>query len=42
LEVLKKLGAKRFVDTSREDYQPVLDMAAEAGIDIKNYKYFNP
>ena len=42
LEVLEKLGAKRFVDTSREDYQPVLDMAAEAGIDIKNYKYFNP
>lgn len=42
LEVLEKLGAKRFVDTGREDYQPVLDMAAEAGIDIKNYKYFNP
>ena len=42
LRVLEKLGAKRFVDTSREDYQPVLDMAAEASIDMKNYKYYNP
>jgi phosphonate transport system substrate-binding protein len=42
LEVLKKLGAKRFVETSREDYQPVLDLAVEAGIDLKNYKYYNP
>ena len=41
-EVLKKLGAKRFVETSREDYQPVLDLAVEAGIDLKNYKYYNP
>jgi phosphonate transport system substrate-binding protein len=42
LEVLKKLGTKRFVETSREDYQPVLDLAVEAGIDMKNYKYYNP
>jgi ABC-type phosphate/phosphonate transport system substrate-binding protein len=41
-EVLKKLGSKRFVETSREDYQPVLDLAVEAGIDLKNYKYYNP
>jgi hypothetical protein len=40
--VLKKLGSKRFVETSREDYQPVLDLAVEAGIDLKNYKYYNP
>jgi phosphonate transport system substrate-binding protein len=42
MEVLEKLGAKRFVETSKEDYQPVLDLAVEAGIDLKNYKYYNP
>ena len=42
IEVLKKLGAKRFVETSREDYQPVLDLAKEAGIDLKKYDYYNP
>jgi hypothetical protein len=36
------LGAKRFVETNREDYQPVLDMAIEAGIDLKKYNYYNP
>jgi phosphonate transport system substrate-binding protein len=42
LRVLEKLGAKRFVKTGKEDYQPVLDLAAEAGIDMKNYNYYNP
>ena len=42
IEVLKKLGATRFVATSKEDYQPVLDLAAEAGIDLKKYGYYNP
>jgi phosphonate transport system substrate-binding protein len=42
IEVLKKLGAKRFVETSLEDYQPVLDLAVEAGIDLKRYDYYNP
>jgi phosphonate transport system substrate-binding protein len=42
LEVLKKLGAKRFVETSREDYRPVLQLAEEAGIDLEKYNYFNP
>jgi phosphonate transport system substrate-binding protein len=40
--VLNKLGAKRFVETSREDYQPVLDLAEEAGIEMKKYDYYNP
>jgi len=40
--VLKQLGAKRFVETSREDYQPVFDLAKEAGIDLKQYNYYNP
>jgi phosphonate transport system substrate-binding protein len=42
IEVLKKLGAKRFVETSREDYRPVLDLAKEAGIDLDKYDYYNP
>jgi len=42
LGVLKQMGAKRFVETNREDYQPVLDMAIEAGIDVKKYNYYNP
>ena len=42
LEVLKQLGAKRFVETSREDYQPVLDMTLEAGINLIKYNYHNP
>jgi len=42
VEVLKKLGAKRFVETNREDYKPVLQLAKEAGIDLEKYKYFNP
>ena len=41
-EVLEKLGAERFVATSKEDYQPVLDLAAEAGIDLEKYDYYNP
>ena len=40
--VLKKLGAKRFVETSREDYKPVLDLATDAGIDLGKYEYYNP
>lgn len=42
ISVLKKLGAEHFVATSKEDYQPVLDLAAEAGIDLKKYDYYNP
>ena len=42
IDVLDKLGAQRFVTTSKEDYQPVLDLAAEAGINLKKYDYYNP
>jgi phosphonate transport system substrate-binding protein len=38
---LNKLGALRFVDTRAEDYQPVIDMATQAGIDLKRYNYKN-
>ena len=42
VNVLLRLGAKRFVATSKEDYQPVINLAAEAGIDLKKYEYYNP
>lgn len=41
IAVLKTLGAQRFAETTIEDYQPVFDLAADAGIDIKNYHYLN-
>lgn len=39
--VLEKFGALRFIETTAKDYQPVLDMARKAGIDMKTYKYRN-
>lgn len=39
--VLEKLRAKRFVATHRDDYKPVMDLAAEAGIDLQSYQYVN-
>jgi phosphonate transport system substrate-binding protein len=39
--VLKQFGALRFIRTTAEDYQPVLDMAKKAGIDMKRYDYRN-
>jgi phosphonate transport system substrate-binding protein len=40
-EVLKTLGALRFLETSPSDYRPVVEMAAAAGIDLKSYAYLN-
>ena len=42
VNVLLKFGAKYFVATSKEDYQPVINLAAEADIDLKKYSYHNP
>lgn len=39
--VLEKFGALRFIETTAKDYQPVLDMAKKAGIDLRQYKYRN-
>jgi len=39
--VLEKFGALSFIETTAKDYQPVLDMAKKAGIDIRQYKYRN-
>lgn len=37
-DALEKLGAVRFIETSRADYQVVNDMARQAGIDISRYQ----
>jgi phosphonate transport system substrate-binding protein len=40
-DILNKLRALRFTDTKKEDYQPVMDLALEAGINLKKYHYTN-
>lgn len=40
-EVLAIQGAIKFVETTKEDYQPVIDLAKEAGIVLKDYQYSN-
>lgn len=39
--VLAELGARRFIETTGEDYRPVFEMATQAGIDIDKYSYRN-
>ncbi len=39
--VLKKFGAVKFIETTARDYQPVFDMARQAGIEIRTYNYRN-
>ncbi len=39
--VLEKFGAIKFIETTAQDYQPVLDMAKKSGIDILRYNYRN-
>lgn len=38
---IREFGAIRFIETTEEDYAPVIDVAQRAGIDLKNYKYVN-
>ncbi len=40
-EMLKAMGYLRFVETTKDDYKPVFDLAEEAGISIKGYTYTN-
>lgn len=40
-EVLAQFGALRFIETTAEDYLPVIALAREAGIDLKAYDYRN-
>jgi len=39
--VLEQFGAVKFIETTAKDYQPVLDMAKKADIDMLYYNYRN-
>ena len=39
--VLAQLGARRFMITTRQDYQPVFDLATQVGIDIDELPFAN-
>lgn len=38
-EVLKKLGAIRFISSETADFKPVMNLIKKAGINLKDYKY---
>jgi phosphonate transport system substrate-binding protein len=40
-EILDGLTIEKFIETSEEDYQPVLDYATDIGLDLKTYNYLN-
>ena len=40
-KVLEQFGALRFIETTAQDYRPVFELARQAGIDIRRYKYRN-
>jgi phosphonate transport system substrate-binding protein len=41
MEVLKEFGVKRFIETGKDDYSPVFDIAERAGINLQKYDYIN-
>jgi phosphonate transport system substrate-binding protein len=40
-KVLKDFQVIRFIETTQKDYQPVINMAEKAGIDLREYEYIN-
>ncbi|MDA3833694.1 MAG: phosphate/phosphite/phosphonate ABC transporter substrate-binding protein [Spirochaetales bacterium] len=40
-QILAGLKIEKFIETTKEDYQPVLDYAASIGLDLKTYNYLN-
>ena len=40
-EVLRNFGVARFVETSKEDFNPVYEYATQIGLDLKNYDCMN-
>lgn len=41
-KALEQLGARRFVETGREQYEPIFLLAKDAGLDLKNYSTETP
>jgi len=40
-KILAEFGAEKFIVTSSQDYQPVLDYASQIGLELGNHRYFN-
>jgi phosphonate transport system substrate-binding protein len=40
-KVLKEFGILKFIETTRENYQPVFDATRKAGINLETYEYIN-
>lgn len=40
-KVLKEFGIIKFIETTKEDYQPVFDATRKAGINLTTYEYIN-
>ncbi len=40
-KVLAEFGAKRFIETTQKDYQPVFEYAEHIGLDLAAYEYTN-
>jgi ABC-type phosphate/phosphonate transport system substrate-binding protein len=41
MRVLINFGARRFVETTDKDYEPVVRYAKESGLDLFTYDYMN-
>lgn len=39
--ILEKFKARKFIPTTTADYRPVIDLATQAGINLKTYQYQN-
>jgi ABC-type phosphate/phosphonate transport system substrate-binding protein len=40
-EILDTFGAKMFIETTRQDYEPVFTYADRIKLDLKKYDYIN-
>ena len=40
-QILEKMKYIRFIDTTADDYRPVLSLAEKAGLDLEHYEYRN-
>jgi phosphonate transport system substrate-binding protein len=40
-KILKEFGIIKFIETTKEDYQPVFDATRKAGINLMTYEYIN-
>jgi hypothetical protein len=41
IKILKKFGAKKFIETSDDDYSSVYEYVREIGLNLSTYDYMN-